>query len=540
MTNSKDYLPPENLPIFEPTKTGGDFVENVKKIESTERGSHKTKIPDEAMEVLKEDLGNGKPSFVKGSGEAKKKKKKLVSEKGEQVINEMFLVGGGVVVCLLFLLTFGIFFAREMVIFQMAGALLSNFWWLILPPTFWMIFFALWGEYSVVTWIMKQKRVILEIVPPSDTERSPKIMEQLFTALHNFSTPNKFEVFCGWRPLQDKMSVEIASTDGKVHFYIWCNVMARDQVESQIYAQYPDAEVFEVEDYSKITVPQNLPNKDWDLWGSVMCLIQNPALPIRTYKHFQEEVTGKMIDPLASLTEAMGKTGPGQHIWFQIIFRPILENSWQPDFKEYIEKEIMKKKEPAKKKIPILGAEALQEFLVMPMNIAKGFLGQDLAAPPEGGDPGSDESVEDFNINRLPPGEQEKLKAIHDYMGRPFFHTAFRFAYIGKRDNFNKGLGVSGPLGAIKQFSESNLNSIVVNNDTKTFANYFFTKSRMIYRQRKIVQGYRDRDAVATWVPFSSEGLASLFHFPDTSVKAGSFDRIEAKKGLAPRNLPVE
>jgi hypothetical protein len=38
----------------------------------------------------------------------------------------------------------------------------------------------------------------------------------------------------------------------------------------------------------------------------------------------------------------------------------------------------------------------------------------------------------------------------------------------------------------------------------------------------------------------SSEELATVFHLPDMSVVAPSITRVEAKRGGAPANLPVE
>ena len=64
--------------------------------------------------------------------------------------------------------------------------------------------------------------------------------------------------------------------------------------------------------------------------------------------------------------------------------------------------------------------------------------------------------------------------------------------------------------------------------------------SRRTYRQRKIVQDYRDRGLSVGNFVFNTEELATVFHFPDMSVKTLNLTRIEAKKGGAPQNLPVE
>ncbi len=430
---------------------------------------------------------------------------------------------------LLVLAVFFLFKSGDYVIFSNAFFLMKYFWWAILPIPMWYLFFMAWAEYSELMFVVKQEGVLLEIHPPADVEKSPKTMEQVFAGLHTFSTPNKFEIYCGWRPMQDKFTFEIASNEGKVHFYVRCPKASRNMVESQIYAQYPTAEIFEVEDYTK-KVPKKLPNKEWDVWGSVLKLLKEDALPIRTYKHFKEDVTGKMIDPFASLTEILGNIGGDQHIWIQFIFSPANEPEWQPAGQKEILK-IMGQEEKTKKG-KIEGF--LGDIFDVLRNVARTlFLADtDFSSAVE-------EAKEKFNINQLAPGEQEKLKAIDENLSRPGFNATIRFVYLGKKNVFNKAMGVAGVMGSFKQFAESNLNSIVPDNDTKTFANYYFTKSRMAYRQRKIVQDYRDRSFAGTGFFFNTEELATVYHFPDMSVATPAFDRIEAKKGEAPTNLPI-
>ena len=40
----------------------------------------------------------------------------------------------------------------------------------------------------------------------------------------------------------------------------------RQLIESNIYSQYPEVEIVQVEDYTK-NVPVDIPNRDWDLFG---------------------------------------------------------------------------------------------------------------------------------------------------------------------------------------------------------------------------------------------------------------------------------
>ncbi|GAI18321.1 unnamed protein product, partial [marine sediment metagenome] len=62
----------------------------------------------------------------------------------------------------------------------------------------------------------------------------------------------------------------------------------RDSAESAIYSQYPEAEISIADDYTKY-IPQDIPNKDWDLWGSDYKLLKENPYPIKTYLKFETE-----------------------------------------------------------------------------------------------------------------------------------------------------------------------------------------------------------------------------------------------------------
>ncbi len=457
-----------------------------------------------------------------------------MSTKKKMPQHKKILLIGGLVIVLFFAVYYMMNQTGDIVFARAIGTLFSNLWWIILPIPMWKIFLGVWKSYSETMWVLKQETILLEIRSPADTEKSPKIMEQVFNGLHTWASPNKFEEYCGWRPNQDSFAFEIVSTEGTIHFYARCPKAARDNIEAQIYAQYPDAEIFEVEDYTA-KVPRNLPNKQWDVWGSVIKLVKEDPIPIRTYKQFQEDVTGKMIDPLASLTEVMGAAGKDQHIWFQLLFSPAYEPTWHPKSQAFIDK-LIGKASPESKKGSSSFANLFQEFGLLLGNIFRGLFGVELMSPAEA----TEAQIEEFNINKLTPGQQEQLKAIHENMSKIAFNTSIRLVYLGKRENFNKALGVAGTMGALKQFADINLNALFPDKRSQTFANYYFTKSRLTYRQRKIIQDYRFRSKSLGTFVFNAEELATVFHFPDMSVTAPTIQRIEAKKGEAPPNLPIE
>ncbi len=411
---------------------------------------------------------------------------------------------------LYFLIALGILLAVAVYIFISSGdyealsdawRIIKSAWWFMLPVPIWALYDRVWGEYRWTTFRggKSSDYVWLQIIPPAGIEKSPKSMESVFTGLHTWSKPNFFETYCGWRVGQDRFSCDIVG-DGEhgVRFFFKCPKMGRDLFESLIYAQYPEAEIREGEDYTK-DAPKNIPNKDWDVWGSVLKLLKEDCVPIRSHREFKDDITGEAIDPLASMVEVMNKLGKDERIWFQIIFSPKNEPDWVPQANV------------AMKKI-------IEDFLAE-----------------SGGDP-----EEGFNINKLPPGEQDVVKAIKNSLARVAYKTTLRFVYIGKRNSFNKATGVGGFMGSLKQFNDNNLNSFVPDNRTKTFANYHFQATRLQYRQRKIVNDYRGIDRAGISYILTAEELATLYHFPTMNVVSGALNRIEAKKGEAPSNLPFE
>jgi len=87
-------------------------------------------------------------------------------------------------------------------------------------------------------------------------------------------------------------------------------------IESSIYAQYPEVEIYETEDYVH-DVPMNAgqPDSDWDLWGATLELTKADPYPIKTYIDYGLDKDPKeefKNDPLATLIELLGSLKQGE------------------------------------------------------------------------------------------------------------------------------------------------------------------------------------------------------------------------------------
>ncbi len=400
-----------------------------------------------------------------------------------------------------------------------------------MPLPLWYIFKIVWFDYvafySADSWNSKYKWTMLEIIPPRDIERGPKPMENFYTGLTAvITTHNNFEVWLQGAFRQDHFSLELIGEEGRVHYYIRTLKGRRNMVEALIYAQYPEAQILEVEDYYN-KFPKVVPNRNWDLWGTDFTFQQSdPYYPLKTYDQFEESVTGEMVDPMAAMVEALGSLGPGQYIWLQCVIVPVPESESMKGGAALANK--LKGKAAV-----VSGGRLWHDITDVLSNLFAGLFGSPeftaLAAKKE----------EQPLDTRLSPIERDTLKAVEENLGKNFFKTKMRMVYVGKRDGFDKG-NVGTFIGSLKQFNDLNMNQIKPEDISKTYGIIFFTQKISEFRKRKIYDRYRKRNMDGVNLMLSTKELATIFHFPDMSVKSHALTQTTSKLGVAPSNLPIE
>lgn len=411
-------------------------------------------------------------------------------------------------------------------IYSVIGKTILEFWWILLPPVLYYGFKILWMDYviaySKTSWLRSLKWTYLEVIPPKDLEKGPKPMESIFHGMAGvIETDNAFKEFLLGK-FTDRFSFDLVSLGGEVHYYIRTQQKYKNMVEANIYAQYPDAEIIEVEDYMQ-KFPKVVPNKYWDVWGADMELTEPDPFPIRTYEKFEEDITGTMIDPVASFVELMGNLPPGQNMCLQFIIYP-LDESWRGGELKIIEKLTGRVSGEPK--------GVFEHFMEIITHLPEAIF--KLVEFP------TESKKEDQPLEfRLTPGEKEQLKAVEENLTKNMFKTKMRLIYLGKREGFNMS-HVNGFFGALRQFNALNLNGFKPNNITKTFAYYVSVDKRASYRKRKIYRRYKDRDMDGPKFVLSTSELATVYHFPDMGVKSPAISRVGAKMGTAPYNLPVQ
>ncbi len=370
-----------------------------------------------------------------------------------------------------------------------------------MPVVLAIVFFEAWMYYIRRVYWQGINWILLEVKPPRDVERTPKIMEQVFAGFWGIfgTVANKYQKYVQGM-LQDYISAEIVGINGEIHFFFRIPAKIRNFVEAQIYSHHPQAEIREVEDYVT-NVPADIPNKNWDLWGTRVRLAKNEAYPIRTYIQHVDIVTRPtsppFIDPLAGLMEVMSKLREGEQIWIQLLFRPV-DDSWVAKSAEEVSK-LMAKARPA-------------------------------AVPTEEG------AV--VRLQMLSPGEREVVALIEQKAAKKGYQAKLQFIYFGRREIFSMA-NVGATFGLFNQFAALNANSLKPDPLTITRASYLFAKQRKIFRQRRLFRLLRTRSFWEKGHILNIEELASLYHFPTSGVKAPMTPWLEMKKAEPPLGLPT-
>ncbi|MDD4333735.1 MAG: hypothetical protein PHS00_01080 [Candidatus Pacebacteria bacterium] len=412
-------------------------------------------------------------------------------------------------------------------------AIIFSIWWIFLIYfSFKLLHFSylLWKNTE---WMMENvQRSFLEIKFPREMLKPLRVMEDVFSVIWGamYDPPNKKEAYFEGKFLLS-MSLEIVSLEGVPHFYLRIPKGGRRLIESAIYAQYPNLEITDADDYTKL-LPYNLPNKDWDLWGCNFMPVKEDIYPIKTYKKFFEGGTDspyeeKRMDPITDLIEAFSRIGEGEQLWYQII-----ASSADDDANDYVKRGKALVNQLSKRPKPKTEKNLFEKMIDV-------FLGN------------VEEAKKEENL--LPPemfltsGEREVVAAIEEKVSKLGFNCTLRSIYVAKREKFfspNKVL----PLAYMNQFGSKNLNNLVPwkRTITKIQAPDFLQERRLNIRKRDLFTRYVNRDSAFT--PFSGgtcflniEELSTLYHFPGLNVApTAQLERLEIKKAPPPPTLPVE
>ncbi len=339
-----------------------------------------------------------------------------------------------------------------------------------------------------IQWMTSQEYTVIRIDVPRMNEKSPMAAEQMFATIHGiYSESAKF---------QYHLSFEIISKEKFIQFFVYLPVHLKDFVEGQVYAQYPNVEIHEVEDY---TVRPDVESKNFAI--TELALTKPDVYPIKQFTDFE-------VDPISAITSVMSQLSAGEEIWFQMIIRP-KGDRWQEKGHTRVNSVRSGGKPTAKLGFANL---LLKEFT----NVGKGLLSQAV-------NPGYSEKDDKKDI-KLQASVEEALKGIEQKITKLGFETKIRIVALGT-DPTSAKLKCRNVCAAFKQFNTTNLNG--------------FRVGEIKSNDHTLWQDYVGRSFEDDGNIFNIAELASLFHFPSSTVSTPNIVWSGSKKGEPPANLPI-
>jgi hypothetical protein len=337
--------------------------------------------------------------------------------------------------------------------------------------------------------ILNVDSVLLMLEIPKTNDKKELAAEQLFASLHGILR-DKMELKNSGG-VQEHLSFEIASLGGQIRFYVWVPKILQSFVEGQIYSQYPSVQIHKVED-DYVDHRKNYPVA----YSAEITLVDNEALPIKTFESFE-------VDPLAGITGTLAKLNPdgGEELWIQILTRPVSDN-WHQSTDKWV-----RKVKSGRKSFKLGGFDFV--WLIEAFGA--------LWAPPAGGGDKSAPAVElsDRTKTRITKAEEKATKLGYE--------VKIRLVYVGA-DEISAKLNMQALVGTFKQFNSTNLNGFKIMGGSFNAAD---------------LDAYKIRQFTSRGFVLNISELASVYHLPHTNVETPNIVWATNKTAEPPAKLPM-
>lgn len=349
-------------------------------------------------------------------------------------------------------------------------------------------------EQEKINWFSRMRFVVLRILVPKNNEKTPQAAEQMFAALHG--------IFKVHELYQEYISFEIAAKDKFLQFYVCTPTHLKDFVQSQIYAQYPNAEIVEVDDYT-LSDEERIKNGHLKIAGTEVGLTNESFYPIKTFLNFE-------VDPLAAITGVMSKVEKDEQVWIQILVKP-LSDGWHKESSAFVKKI----------KAGGGGTNLGSEVIGLIGRAIHGVISTIITGVTP---PSSKAEEKDDKGPSLSSAEEAGITGIETKATKLGFSTKIRILALAENENLAQSK-ITSLLGAFKQYNILNMNGFV-SGDLKADIGFW--------------QDFSNRSFLDDGYIFNIEELASIFHLPSISVQTPNIVWAGSKKGEPPSNLPIE
>ena len=396
-----------------------------------------------------------------------------------------------------------------------------------LPFVLGYVCWEMFTRYKRKKFFAAQKYSVLEIHVPKEVAKSPVAMELFLNTVWQTSGESTWydRNFLG--KTRAWFSLEMVSIDGYIHFFIWTRDAWKKHIESQIYAQYPGAEVDIVSDYAK-QIPEYDP-KTMGLFGTEYTLVKADPYPIKTYVDYGLNETAtkeeQKVDPISQILEFFGQLGKNEQFWFQIICRAHKKEDPDPS------KRIWWKPHTWNTNMDKWTVDALAEVKKIRKENTTKFM-----------DPVTKKEQEGFP--NLTKGQMEVISALERSVSKPGFDIGLRSIYLAPKDDFN-GTNIPILMSLLKPFNSPTLNGFKPKNNTSfDYPWEDWNNIRANRLKKDLLYAYKKRSYFFSpnkekHCVLNAEELATIFNFPGTVVGTPTLGRLLSKKAEPPSNLPI-
>jgi hypothetical protein len=334
--------------------------------------------------------------------------------------------------------------------------------------------------------VSDQQNSLLLLEIPRANDKKELAAEQMFAALHGILKPYREIRRLGFAG-QDHVSFEIASIGQRIRFYVWLPKHLQSFVEGQIYAQYPTAQISELEeDYAGRIMPQPV------IYSSELTLTDHETIPIKSFPSFE-------VDPLAAITATLAKLEqPNEEMWVQVVVRPIGDD-WHKQSSK-----MANRIKSGREKWSNAGSASLSYFVQALSALVK---------PP---------AATGSSAIELSERDKTRVTAIEEKSKKLGYQVKVRIVYAGN-DQTTARLRMQAMVGTFKQYNTTNLNGF---------------QSKYASFEPSKINDYINRTFNDRGFILNIEELASLYHLPHTTVETPNIVWATTKTAEPPSNLP--
>ncbi len=345
------------------------------------------------------------------------------------------------------------------------------------------------------------------------TMRGPLAMESALAALHSLVKKDK------------DVSLEVGFAEGKIGLFARCTPRAAGLVESQCYAQYPDAEIEDV------SIDLFSPTEGEMVVSADLQLEEPEVFPIKRHPQFIDQVSRQFVDTLAGISSSLVRYSvPGMRGHVQICIRPLSSHYRHKALKflPVISKGLSKHWPSYRNFLAdIHFARGWKQVWFKPLDMLLiGFrtwflkpLSLTMSAGSEKGMSDVHDEIEDRGAMRTHDRE-DALSGAVDKIDRLLFLVNIRVSVIApKGHEYEATAKLAEISSSFRQFS------LPQSNGFHTLAPKVFSHMPLGITEDPFV--------------LSAEEIATIWHLPNLLVKTPNLDWVISKKLEPPINLPA-